>query len=183
MKRLIASSLIASSLIASSLIVLGCASAAFCQDVLREISWAKLNQAGQLAAGELQPGQPPADVESPAAIPGAWWDDRTGGMIGGILGSGVGLLGALIGTLGGVGIARRLVLGLMTAAFLAGLLLLGAGVAALVYSQPYAVWYPLLLTGILCSSIMGGLLPVLRRRYEQLELRKMTSMDTGLPAR
>lgn len=295
-------------LIASSVIVIGCASSAFSEEVLREFSWAELSKAGQLTAGEFQRGQPPApdgqlkientdsgprtftvltidspgitasgyavtgevrcdgvqgkgylelwnhfpggqryfsrtlaptgplkslegtsdwrafslpffnnagpqrpnptppeklvinvilpgpgtvylgplrliqyaDGKSPMATPGAWWDDRAGGMLGGILGSGLGCLGAIIGTLGGMGKARRFVLGLVIAGFLTGLLLLGAGVVALIYAQPYAVWYPLFLTGVLCSAVIGGLLPVMRRRYEQLELRRMKALDSSI---
>ncbi len=290
-------------LIAISLIVLGSASAACSEEVLREISWAKLKQAGRLSNGELQTGQPPApgeqlrivnpdnrsktftllaiqgpritssqyavtgrvrcegvqgkgylemwnyfkdgshyftrtmaqtglmqglegscrwrpfslpfratgrmgrpeslvvnvvlpgrgtvylsslrlvqyaDNENPLAVAGAWWDGRTGGIVGGLLGSVLGCLGALIGVLGGNGKARGLVLGLMKVIFLAGVLLLATAVAALIYSQPYAVWFPLMLGGTLCSAIMGGLLPVLRSRYEQLELRQMTAIDAAV---
>ncbi len=121
--------------------------------------------------------------EDPFAIPGAtgvWWTGRTAGLIGGIFGSVLGCLGGLIGTLGGMGKARRFTLGLVKAICLLGLLLTVAGIVALFQSQPYAVWYPLLLLGILGSAIMGGLLPVLRRRYEQVELRKMTAADAAV---
>lgn len=122
-----------------------------------------------------------ADDEDPLALPGAWWGDRTGGLIGGISGVVFGSVGGLIGILSGMGKARRTVLALARATCAAGILLLIVGVAALADSQPYAVWYPLVLAGILCSSIMGGMLPVLRRRYEQLELRRMTAMDAAVP--
>ena len=161
-------------LITSGLMVLAAASAAPPAATLREISRAELKQAGPLARGG-----PQAAAHAPLQADGAWWDDRTGGMIGGILGTVVGCLGGLIGGLGGTGKARRLVLGLMKAAILAGVLLAAVGVTALVYSQPYAVWYPLLLTGVLCCAIMGSLLPVLRRRYEQAELRKMAAFDAA----
>ncbi len=121
--------------------------------------------------------------ENPLAIPGTpgvWWTGRTAGMIGGVFGSVLGCLGGLIGTLGGMGKARRFTLGLVKAICLLGLLLTVAGVVALFQSQPYSVWYPLLLLGILGSAIMGGLLPVLRRRYEQVELRKMAAADAAV---
>ena len=292
-------------LIASSLILLGCTSAAFSEEVLREISWAKLKEAGELREGELVHGQPPApaeqlkienpedgtksatllvldnpgitnsqyaitgrvccegvqgkgylemwnhfadgrayftrtlarsgllqdlegsspwrpfslpftvtprtdrptklvvnvvfpgrgtvylsplrlveyaDHENPWAVAGAWWADRTGHLAGGILGAILGCLGGLIGTLAGVGRARRLVLGLMRAICGLGVLFLGVGVAALLCGQPYGVWYPPLLIGILCTVIMGGLIPQVRRRYEQTELRKITAIDAAVPA-
>jgi hypothetical protein len=172
-------------LIASSLIVLACATAAYGKQVLREISWAKLKQTGQLASTQLPLGQSPAsagllNTENPAAGRAAWWDDRMGGLIGGIFGSVFGCVGALIGILGGMGKARPLVLGLMMVMVVIGLLLLATAGAALACSQPYAVWYPLLLSGFLLTAIMGGLLPVARRGYEQRELRKMTALDTNV---
>ena len=42
-------------LIASSLMVLGVASVALSEEVVREISWADLDKAGQLLGGEVQP--------------------------------------------------------------------------------------------------------------------------------
>jgi hypothetical protein len=62
-----------------------------------------------------------------------------------------------------------------------GLVSLGVGVGALICGQPYAVWFPLLLLGILSLVIMGGSLPVVRRRYEEVELRKMAAADAELP--
>lgn len=120
-----------------------------------------------------------ADDEDPLAIPGQWWDDRTGGLLGGIGGGILGCLGGLIGVLSGLGKARRLVLWLTTALLLTGLLLVAAGIVAAVQSQPYGVCYPILLLGTISSAVCGGMLPALRRRYEQLELRKMTAIDAA----
>jgi len=289
-------------LIASSLIVLGCTSAAFCEQVLREISWSKLKEAGRSSAGEIQQGGPPgpteqlkivnaedrrkvvtvlridspgitssryavhgqvrcegvqgkgylemwscfadggeyfsrtlgrygpmrklegscgwrpfvlpffitegtarpetlvinvvlpgrgtvylgplrllqySQAESPTAAAGQWWDEQTAGMVGGIGGAVLGCLGGLIGTLAGLGKAGRFVLALSKAIFLFGFVLLAGGLVALSQSQPYAVYYPLLLGGVICTVVMGGTLPALRRRYEQDELRKIASMDAA----
>ena len=57
------------------------------------------------------------------------------------------------------------------------LLALAAGVAAWSASQPYAVYYPLLLVGLLGTVIPLGLRPSLKRRYQDLELRRMQAMD------
>lgn len=117
---------------------------------------------------------------APPAVPGQWWGERTGGWIGGLGGSLIGILGGLIGTLAGLGKARRLVLCLARGLFALGLVALGAGVIALSWGQPYEVYYPLLLGGGISSVVMGACLPGIRRRYEQMELRKMAAMDLGV---
>lgn len=111
-------------------------------------------------------------------FPDGWWTERDAGWIGGVGGSIVGLLGALIGTLGGFGKARRFVLLLTTALVGLGVLCLILGAAAFALGQPYAVYYPLLLFGIITTAVCGGNLPILRRRYQQIELRRMTAMDS-----
>ena len=107
----------------------------------------------------------------------AWWTDRISGLIGGIVGSGVGLTGAAIGILAGIGIARKVCLSLLGAMFVLGIASLAVGLAALAFSQPYAVYYPLLLLGLLCSALPAGLFHSIQRQYEQKELRKMHAMD------
>ncbi|MGA2070683.1 MAG: hypothetical protein ABSG97_04975 [Sedimentisphaerales bacterium] len=106
-----------------------------------------------------------------------WWTDRMGGLIGGIAGSVVGLMGAAIGTLTGIGIARKVCLSLLGAMFVFGITSEAAGLAALAFSQPYAVYYPLLLLGLLCSILPAVLFHSIKRQYEQKELRKMHAMD------
>jgi hypothetical protein len=109
--------------------------------------------------------------------PGAWWDERTAGLIGGIGGTVLGLLGGLMGTLGGFGKARRFVTALAILMTLSGVAAFLVGLVALGIGQPYAVYYPLLLGGGIAAVVCGGLLPVIRRRYDEIELRKMTAMD------
>jgi hypothetical protein len=120
-----------------------------------------------------------SSVRAGQATPGpqAWWDDRTSGLIGGIGGSIVGCIGGLIGTLAGLGRARRLALGLAWATIVFGLACLLAGAVAISLAQPYAVWYPLLLGGGISAGVMGSLLRTLRRRYAEIELRRMAAMD------
>jgi hypothetical protein len=122
-----------------------------------------------------------ADDQDPLCVAGQWWGDQTAGVVGGILGSVLGCLGALVGTLSGMGKARRLVLTLMGTTAVAGLVSLGVGAVALISGQPYAVWFPLLLVGALSVAIMGGSLPVVRRRYAEIELRRMAAADASLP--
>lgn len=118
-----------------------------------------------------------ASGEDPFAVAGQWWGNRTGGWIGGIFGSIIGCLGGLIGWLSSKGRARRLVLGTLAGMIGLGILVLGAGFFALARSQPYAVYYPLLLSGFLCSVIPAALYATIRKRYEAAELRRMSALD------
>ncbi len=124
-----------------------------------------------------QPSQRSVGASQATPAPKAWWDDRTSGLIGGIGGSIMGCVGGLIGTLAGLGRARRLTLGLAWASIVFGLACLVAGVVAISLSQPFAVWYPLLLGGGISAGVMGSLLHTLRRRYAEIELRRMAAMD------
>ncbi|MGH7992236.1 MAG: hypothetical protein ACREDQ_01875 [Limisphaerales bacterium] len=106
-----------------------------------------------------------------------WWSGRVAGLIGGIGGSVIGCLGALIGCLAATGKARRLVLSLAKILIGLGILLTITGAVAVVLRQPYAVWYPLLLTGVVLTSVLGINLRSIKRRYDELEIRRMTSID------
>jgi hypothetical protein len=111
-----------------------------------------------------------------AAIQGSWWSNRDAGLIGGIGGSLIGCFGALLGWLTSKGRARSFVVASVQIMAALGILLTIVGLIALGLKQPYAVWYPLLLGGIIlgCSLFQ---LPSLQRRYAELELRRMNSMD------
>ncbi len=111
---------------------------------------------------------------------GGWWTDQDAGWIGGIGGTIFGALGGLIGTLGGCGLARRFVLTLTAILAGLGVVSIVTGVIALALGQPYGVYYPLLLCGILAPLIMGPMFFLLRWAYQQRELHKMMAMDTGL---
>ena len=126
---------------------------------------------GPMEVVEFAPG------ESPLKARGQWWSARAAGLVGGLLGSAMGILGALIGVLGGSGRNRRLVMTLLGVMTGAGALCLLGGIAALAAGQPYAVYYPLLLTGLIATVLSIGLRPVIRRRCEQQALRKMQSQE------
>jgi hypothetical protein len=106
----------------------------------------------------------------------AWWTAQDAGLVGGLGGAAIGLVGALVGSLSFLvvrGKAKPLMVGLFGAMIALGLALLGAGVIALTQSQPYHVYYPLLLGGFLSTCLFGALLPVILMRYRQAEVRRM----------
>lgn len=98
-------------------------------------------------------------------------------MIGGIGGSIIGCFGALIGLLAGKGKARRFVLAITKIFIGMGIFLTIAGLVAVMLKQPYAVWYALLLPGIIVTSVFGANLRTIQKRYDDLEIRRMTSID------
>ncbi len=117
--------------------------------------------------------------QDPLVMPGAWWGDRTSGLIGGICGAVFGSFGGLLGLLLGLGKARTFVLTLAKVLLLLGAVSLAMGLLALALGQPYAVWYPLILLGIIVTAVLGANLRTFRRRYDELELRRMSAMDTA----
>ena len=118
-----------------------------------------------------------ASGEDPLQAAGQWFGGRSAGLIGGIGGAVIGLWGALIGILASRGKARHFVLGSANALFVIGFASLAGGVVAAATAQPYAVYYPLLLIGIILVVVFGKMRGNLSARYEQLELKKMQSMD------
>jgi hypothetical protein len=107
-----------------------------------------------------------------------WWSPQQIGLIGGIGGSVIGCFGALLGLLASKGKARNFVLATMKMFIALGILLTIAGFVAVVSSQPYAVWYALLLPGVILTLVFSLNLPSIQRRYDELEIRRMTSVDT-----
>jgi hypothetical protein len=117
-----------------------------------------LSGSGRVTLSELR-------LESMDTAAGGWWADRTGGLVGAILGSALGVLGSLLGVLASLGRARGFVLGALHAMAALGIASLVAGGAALLLEQPYAVWYPLVLTGAVGTSVGLGLRGTVRKRY------------------
>ncbi len=115
--------------------------------------------------------------QDPLAAPGQWWSDRTGGLMGGVLGTILGCLGGLIGWLTAKGKARNVVFGSVRAMQAVGVGSLLGGVVAVIMSQPYCVYYPFLLVGIICLAVGTGVVHTVRKRFDELELRKMSAMD------
>jgi hypothetical protein len=107
----------------------------------------------------------------------SWWSPPEAGLIGGIGGSVIGCFGALLGILASKGKARNFVLTTMKIFIALGILLTIAGFIAVVSNQPYAVWYALLLPGVILTLVFSLTLPSIQRRYDELEIRRMTSVD------
>jgi hypothetical protein len=107
----------------------------------------------------------------------AWWSDRAAGWIGGIAGTLLGCLGGLLAVLASKGKSRVFVLTTSKALIGLGIVSTLAGLWALSIGQPYAVWFPLLLLGVLLESILFVRLRQYQKTYEDLEMRKMASMD------
>jgi hypothetical protein len=114
--------------------------------------------------------------EDPTQLPGQWWDTSTAGLLGGVAGSFIGCLGALIGILSSRGRARRLVLSLMRLLIVLGTMALSLGLYAFAVSQPYVVYYPLLLLGFLTVALSGGLYRQISARYVTRERTKMQTV-------
>jgi len=118
-----------------------------------------------------------ASGEDPMQAAGQWFGDRSAALLGGFGGALIGLWGALIGILASRGKARLFVVASTNALLVIGVASLAGGVVAIATAQPYAVYFPLLLLGIILFAVFGKMRAKLSAQYEQLELKKMQSMD------
>jgi hypothetical protein len=110
---------------------------------------------------------------------GVWWTNSAGAWIGAIAGTTLGLLGGLIGFLAWRRVDRRVTLGLLIAIIAAGGVAFMIGLIALALGQPYAVWYPPLLIGLIAEVVGVANYFALRKRYETWELQKLSAMDAA----
>lgn len=107
-----------------------------------------------------------------------WWSPEQAGWFGGIGGSVIGCFAGLVGGLAGMGKARRFVL-FMTRLFIGlGIALTIAGVVAAAAGQASAVWYALLLPGGILTLVFWVNLYPIKKRYDDMEIRRMASVDT-----
>ncbi len=123
------------------------------------------------------PGDDPLD--DGAAVAGRWLSPRQGGWVGALGGIAFGLIGALVGVLAALGRARRLALGLLGALLVCGLAAGTVGGLALVRDQSWPVAFPFLLLAAVGTFVPLVALPGVRRRYRQIEIRRMQALDTG----
>ena len=110
-----------------------------------------------------------------------WWTDQDAGLFGGIAGAGLGILGGILGTLAGIfaprGQCKGLVYGTFALMIIVGIICLVGGLAALCFDQPYGVYYPQLLIGIISTLVPGSLFPVIRQRYREAEARRLEAEE------
>lgn len=115
--------------------------------------------------------------------PGQWWSPlsaaRWAGLIGGGFGALCGILGAMMGWLVPKGKGRGFVVSTMVSFVAISAVALLAGIVALVSKQGFWVYYPLLLSGLIGTVVMGSLLPMVMARYRDAEMRKMDAEDAG----
>jgi hypothetical protein len=98
-----------------------------------------------------------------------------------IFGASVGVLGGVVGTLVGClapkGKAKTLVFAVYWVALIASVTCLVAGIAALIAGQPYSIWYALLLTGFIGSTVFGINYFTMAYAYRAAEQRKMAAQN------
>jgi hypothetical protein len=98
---------------------------------------------------------------------GSWWSPQPADLIGGIGVALIGCFGGLIGLLVSKGRARNFVLASVKYMIVLGILLTIAGLVAAVLNQPYAVWYALLLPGVILVLVFSLNLHSIERRYDE----------------
>ncbi len=117
---------------------------------------------------------------TPAAVT-PWWGMQQGTLIGAFGGAGVGVLGATLGPAMGIMLPRGKGKGIILPALLVigvlGVVALITGLVALISGQPYHVWYPLTLIGLIASAVMLPLYFVARARYRAAERNRMEAQD------
>ena len=109
---------------------------------------------------------------------GAWWPVTWAGWIGGCLGTVFGCFGGLIGYLSGKGRAREFVLVSSYVMIALGGISLLVGIVAVSTGQPYHVFYPLLLLGVILTTVMLGTRKQMNANYQAAEEKRMAAMDT-----
>jgi hypothetical protein len=72
---------------------------------------------------------------------------------------------------------RALVMGCLWAMVSVGGASLVFGVAALAAGQPYGIWYPPVLLGVIDGIVSVAVMPVVRRAYQQAEERRIAAQS------
>lgn len=133
---------------------------------------ARLEGPGTIWIAQVRLSRQPVGIGNPFTAPFAWIPGTVLGLLGG-------LYGALAGFLAPRGRGRALVLGMGIFIDGACFLMLIAGIVLLAGGFPYDAWYPWLLTGVIGSLTITGVLPMIFKRYRDAELRRMDAMDIG----
>ena len=111
-----------------------------------------------------------------------WFDPNTfgvwlGGLGGGVGGTLCGLWGAACGMLAPRGIGRTWILGFGWLMVAVGVGCLGFGLYALAMGQPWNIWLWPCHIGLIVSGVVGGLIPVIRKRYAEAESRRLQAEE------
>src|SRR3954466_11145552 len=111
-----------------------------------------------------------------------WFDENTFGALWGTIGGGVGgslggLWGSLIGVFAPRGTGRTVLIPIGWTFVTAGVLSLAFGLYALVAGQPYGIWYGPVLTGVCLTVVIGGLMPLVYKRYAEAEARRVQAEE------
>ena len=109
-----------------------------------------------------------------------WFNPKTAGIIGAIIGCTLGSTGALMGCCCGIWVRKgwkKFALTFFTIVIAVCVLLLITGIIAAANEQPYHVWYSFFFPGFIGTVIFSSLFPVVRKRFTENELRQMQAKD------
>ncbi|HTV41471.1 MAG TPA: hypothetical protein VMF08_12890 [Candidatus Sulfotelmatobacter sp.] len=109
--------------------------------------------------------------------PAGWWSADAAPWVGGIGGPVIGFFGGLLGWLSQKGRARQFVLAAWKCCIVFGIGCLIATLIAVIAGQPWFVAMPLLVFGVVSTGIFSATWSAARNRYDELEIRRMASMD------
>lgn len=112
-----------------------------------------------------------------------WFEPHTSNLVGGLLGSFLGVCGGVWGISAGVfarkGKHKKAVLTFAVMLIILGAVSLCTGIAALIARQPYHVWYPFVLIGIVLTAVLTPNYLNVRKMYTRAELHRMAADNLG----
>jgi H+/Cl- antiporter ClcA len=111
-----------------------------------------------------------------------WFDEITFGILVGAVGGGVGgtlagLWGGLVGMFAPRGKGRAWLIAIGWGFVGLGVVSLAFGLCALAAGQPYGIWYPSCMVGAILGGVVGGLMPVVYKRYAEAEARRLQAEE------
>lgn len=112
-----------------------------------------------------------------STVSAGWWSANAAPWVGGIGGPVIGFLGGLLGWLSQKGVARAFVLAAWKCCIAFGLICLIATIIAVIVGQPWFVAMLLLIFGFVSVVVFSATWPSARKRYDDVEIRRMASID------